>query len=79
MDENQIVDIWTVFKENIDKKNIETIAERYVDVCADYGASDQAFQNSLGSCSVLDNAIDYYLDADDGYDDYDDTDDEWDE
>ena len=76
MDENQIVDIWTVFKENIDKKNIETIAERYVDVCADYGASDQAFQNSLGSCTYLDNAIDYYLDEPRGLQDSDDED-EW--
>ena len=39
MDENHIVDIWLVFKDSIDSKKIETVAERFVDVCADYGTS----------------------------------------
>ena len=77
MNEQQIVEIWTVFKDNIDKKNIETIAERYVDVCADYGAPDEAFKNAMGSCNYLDDAIDYYLDDD--YEEEDDSWEEWDE
>lgn len=77
MDESQIVDIWNCFKENIDKKSIEIVAERYVEVCADYGASDEAFHSSLGTDTDLDNAIHYYLDIDevDDDDDYN----EWDE
>jgi hypothetical protein len=77
MDEAQIVDIWMVFKENIDKKNIEIVAERYVDVCADYGASDEAFTNALGSDNDLDAAISYYLDLDSDPDE--DELDEWDD
>ena len=40
MDESQIVDIWTLFKEYIDKKNVEVAAERFVDMLADYGVDD---------------------------------------
>lgn len=77
MDENQVVDIWMVFKESIDKKAVETVAERYIDMCADFGTSDETFNNSLGACPILDDAITYYLDDDDYVedDDYDDWDD----
>ena len=75
MDESQVVDIWNTFKESIDKKQIETVAERYVDVCADYGTSDEAFRNALGSDAELDAAILYYLDLDSDYED--DDIDEW--
>lgn len=64
MDESQIVDVWTLFKEYLDKKSIEMAAERYIDLCADYGVSDEVFVSSLGHCSVLDHAINYYLDLD---------------
>ena len=64
MDEQQIADIWSVFKDNIDKKHMEICAERYVEVCADFGADDEAFKGALGSCNYLDNAIYYYLDLD---------------
>jgi hypothetical protein len=64
MDESQVVEIWTMFKEYIDKKHIELAAERYVDLCADYGISDEALQNALGNDSALDYAINYYLDID---------------
>jgi|TARA_B100001093_G_C26468024_1_gene859314 hypothetical protein len=65
MDESQIVDIWTVFKDTIDKKSVEIVAERYVECCADYGATDEAFTAAIGSDNVLDDAISYYLDIDD--------------
>ena len=65
MDESQIVDIWMVFKDTIDKKSVEIVAERYVECCADYGASDEAFTAALGSDNTLDDAISYYLDIDD--------------
>ena len=50
---SQIIEIWQVFKEYIDKKNIETVAERFVDVCADFGTSDESFREALGSDSQL--------------------------
>ena len=70
MEEQQIADIWSVFKDNIDKKQIEICAERFVEVCADFGADDEAFKGALGSCNYLDNAIYYDLDIDeDQFDD----------
>jgi len=77
MDSGLIVDIWNTFKEAVDKKQIETVAERFVDVCADYGADDTHFRDSMGACDILDSAISYYLDEEP--DDYDVEDDGWDE
>ena len=77
MDENHIVDIWMVFKDSVDSKKIETVAERFVDVCADYGTTDRAFRDALGTCTELDAAINYYLDIGDEYDDEDDYNNEW--
>ena len=64
MNEEQIVDVWMMFKEYIDKKHVELAAERFVDLMADYGTSDEAFQSSLGNDTALDYAINYYLDID---------------
>ena len=69
MNEEQIVDIWNLFKEYIDKKQLEVVAEKYVDLLADYGTSDQVLIESLGSSSSLDDAINYYLDADEDNED----------
>ena len=71
MDESQIVDLWNLFKEYLDKKQpIEQLAERYVDMLADYGTSDESLRNALGNDTYLDGAIGYYLDLDaDLYDD----------
>jgi hypothetical protein len=70
MDERQITDIWTMFKEYLDKKHTEMAAERFIDLCADYGVSDETLVDTLGSCAILDHAINYYLDLDeDPYDD----------
>ena len=62
MNENQIADIWMLFKEYVDRKSIETVAERFVDLLADYGISDRVMQGALGTDDVLDDAINYYLD-----------------
>ena len=64
MDGSQILEFWQVFKEYIDKKHIETVAERYVDLCADFGTDDEAFRDALGSDNELDKAIGYYLEED---------------
>jgi hypothetical protein len=68
MNEDQIVDIWMGFKEFVDKKVIETVASKYVDILADNGIEDHIFRAALGSDEELDEAIEYYLD-DSGYDD----------
>jgi hypothetical protein len=65
MDENQIIDIWSVFKEYIDKKSVEDVAERFVDTLVDYGVSDFTLRDCLGQDNTLDEAIEYYLDEDD--------------
>ena len=73
MNEEEIVDIWNLFKEYVDKKQIDVVAEKYVDMLADYGASDETMISSLGSSASLDTAINYYLDdnnLDDDDDDY---------
>jgi hypothetical protein len=64
MDEAQLVDVWNMFKEYLDKKHIEIAAERFVDLMADMGTSDQSFIAALGNDSDLDTAINYYLDLD---------------
>ena len=75
MNEEQIADIWMMFKEYLDKKHVEMAAERFVDLMADYGVNDETFKDLIGTDKDLDSAINYYLDLD-SYDD--EEDDEWD-
>lgn len=65
MNENQIADIWLLVKEYVDKKAIEGLAERYVELLADHGISDRTLKDSLGYDDALDGAIEYYLDSED--------------
>ena len=64
MNENQIADIWMLFKEYIDKKAVDSLAERFVDLLADHGISDKVLQAVIGHDDDLDEAIEYYLDQD---------------
>ena len=72
MNEEQIVDIWNLFKNYIDKKQVEVISEKFVDMLADYGVDDITMKELLGNDKDLDSAITYYLDLDNT--DYDDDD-----
>ena len=72
MNEDQIVDIWNLFKEYLDKKQIDIAAEKYIDLLADYGVDDITLKESLGNDKYLDYAINYYLDLDSEYDEYED-------
>jgi hypothetical protein len=63
-----------LFKEYLDKKNIDLAAEKYVDMLIDYGVNDIQLKEMLGAEKNLDSAIQYYLEMD-----KDDSDDEWDE
>ena len=73
MEANQIVDTWMIFREYLEKKQVELVAEKYIDMLADYGVSEESLLNSLGSDAHLDEAIRYYLDLD-NVEDYDDED-----
>ena len=64
MDDTHIVEVWTMFKEYLDKKSIHAAAERYVDLRADMGVDDHTFNEILGADNELDAAIYYYLDMD---------------
>jgi hypothetical protein len=69
LSETQIGDVWLMFVEYIDKKQLETIAERYVDLLADFGVSDRVFKDAIGVDEILDQAIAYYLNDDEEEDD----------
>ena len=62
LNETQIGDIWLLFADYIDKKVIDSVAGRYVDLLADFGTSDRVMQSATGVDGVLDSAIEYYLD-----------------
>jgi hypothetical protein len=64
MNENHIGDIWLLIKEYTDKKALDSLAERYVDLLADHGVSDKTFKDAIGYDETLDEAIEYYLDQD---------------
>lgn len=64
MTEHQIVEIWSLFRDHCDKKQLTVAAEHFVELLADFGTADDAMKNSLGNCNTLDIAISYYLDLD---------------
>jgi hypothetical protein len=64
MNENQVADVWMLFKEYVDKKALESLAERYIDLLADHGISDKVLKESIGYDDNLDDAIEYYLGQD---------------
>lgn len=69
LNETQIGDIWLLFADYIDKKQLDLVAERYVDLLADHGVSDKVLQSATGVDETLDSAIEYYLDEEDDEDD----------
>ena len=67
----QVVEIWQFFREYMDRKQpVDVIAEKFVDLMADYGVGDEDFQDALGADDDLDKAIQYYLDTDSEEEDY---------
>jgi hypothetical protein len=70
LNETQIGDIWLNFVEYLDKKQLENVAERYIDLLADFGVSDKVLKGAVGIDDTLDQAIGYYLDDEDEDDDY---------
>jgi hypothetical protein len=72
-DEEQIVEIWNLFKPYIDKKQLNIIAEKFIDFLVDAGTHDETLTSCLGHSQSLDNAINYYLDLEDDVRDEDDN------
>ena len=77
LNETQIGDIWLLFADYVDKKIVDSVAERYVDLLADFGVTDRVMQAATGVDSVLDAAIEYYMDEES--DDLEEEDDYYDE
>ena len=69
LSDTQIGDVWLMFVEYLDKKQLETVAERYIDLLADFGVSDRTLQNATGVDEILDQAIAYNLNDDEDGDD----------
>lgn len=74
MDGSQVIEIWHFLRAYIDKKSLENAAEKFIDLVADLGISDEELKDALGEDKYLDEAIEYYLDLD-SFDD--DVEDEW--
>ena len=70
IDGRLLTELWEFFKAHADKKQIDVMAEKYIDIMADYGVEDDAFKEALGSDEDLDGAINYYLDLDEQDEDY---------
>jgi hypothetical protein len=63
--EEQIVELWNLFKPYIDKKQLDITAEKFVDYLVDSGTHDEVLTACLGHSQSLDNAVHYYLDIED--------------
>lgn len=71
LNETQIGEVWLLFADYLDKKQVETVAERYIELLVDHGVTDRTLQHSMGVDPYLDQAISYYLeDSDQGQDEY---------
>ena len=64
MNEEHVSEVWMLFKQYMDKKQLEIAAEKYIDMLADHGVDDAVLQDAMGMDAVLDDAIIYYLDLD---------------
>ena len=66
---SQVVELWTFFKEYIDRKQpMDVIAEKFVDLLVDHGAEDDDLKDALGADDDLDKAITYCLEIGDSED-----------
>jgi len=71
MNDEQISDVWALFKNYVEKKQVQILAEKFIDLLADYGVADDVLIAALGYDADLDYAIKYYLDYDNPDNDYD--------
>jgi len=64
MNEEHVSEVWMLFKQYVDKKQLEVAAEKYIDLLADQGVADDVLKEAMGMDIHLDDAIVYYLDLD---------------
>ena len=64
LNETQIGVLWLLFADYIDKKQLDSVAERYIEVLLDNGVTDRTLQQAMGVEHTLDQAIEYYLEDD---------------
>jgi len=64
LNETQIGELWLLFADYIDKKQLDSVAERYIEVLLDNGVTDRTLQQAMGVEHTLDQAIEYYLEDD---------------
>jgi hypothetical protein len=79
MNESLIIELWDLLREYGDKKQMSVVAEKFVVVLTDHGASDQDIESCIGHDDDLDNAIKEILAIDEDeadHDSYDYDDDE---
>jgi hypothetical protein len=69
MNELLIVEVWELFREYADKKQLSVIAEKYIDILGENGVSEQNLETALGHDDDLDDAIKAALDIDETNDD----------
>lgn len=62
MEEDQVADVWMLFKEYIDKKHLGTAAERYIEILSDHGVGDDVLRSVSEADEPLANAIASHLD-----------------
>jgi hypothetical protein len=71
LNDTQIGEVWILFADYIDKKQMDIAAERYIELLADHGATDRTLQSATGVDQILDQAISYYLEDDEEDEDLD--------
>lgn len=76
MNASLIVEMWDLFKDYTDKKHQPVIAEKYIQLVTDHGATDRDLHNVLGHNDDLDDAIKEMIDLDDDEDEWINFDDE---
>jgi len=74
MNEALIVEMWDLLREYTDKKQVTVVAERFVDLLSDHGATEQNLTEALGHDDFLDDAVRVFLDLDEEEDEDEDYD-----
>ncbi len=75
MEEQQIIEIWDLFKEYITGKNLEIAANHYVDFLSDHDVDKDTLAGLQGMDNHLDEAIKAFLREEEGYDEAEEDDD----
>lgn len=67
MTANQLLEIWMLFKDYLDKKTADAAAEKFVEMISDFGFDDQEFKELLDNDEILDDAIKNYIDFEEDF------------